>query len=228
MARHAFFVTGTDTEIGKTFTACALLHAFAARGLRTLGMKPVAAGCAADGTNEDVEALRAASTVARPATEVCPYLFGQPIAPHLAARDEGRSIELTAILLRYRALAALADVLIVEGVGGFCVPFDGDESSADLAVRLQLPVVLVVGLRLGCINHTLLTQEAIAARGLRLAGWVANRIDPQMARIDDNVAALRERVHAPLLADVPYRPIDGALGAGRLLDIEALLESETR
>ncbi len=223
MARHAFFVTGTDTEIGKTFVAGALLHAFAARGLRTLGMKPVAAGCDADGTNEDVEALRAASTVVQPAAEVCPFLFKQPIAPHLAAADEGRRIDLSAIVARYRALDALTDVLIVEGVGGFLVPFNADEDSADLAVRLQLPVILVVGMRLGCINHTLLTQEAIAARGLRLAGWVANRIDSHMRKADENVATLRALVRAPLLADVPYRPVDGAAGAGRLIDLAPLI-----
>lgn len=223
MAQHAFFVTGTDTEIGKTFTASALLHAFAARGLRTLGMKPVAAGCDADGKNEDVEALRAASTVVLPAAEVCPNLFTQPIAPHLAAVDEGRRIDLAAIVARYQALDALTDVLIVEGVGGFCVPFNAEEGSADLAVRLRLPVVLVVGMRLGCINHTLLTQEAIAARGLRLAGWVANRIDPHMRKADENVATLRALVRAPLLADVPYRPVDGAAGAARLMDLAPLI-----
>lgn len=223
MAQHAFFVTGTDTEIGKTFTASVLLHAFAARGLRTLGMKPVAAGCDADGKNEDVEALRAASTVVLPAAQVCPYLFAQPIAPHLAAADERRRIELSAIVARYRALDALTDVLIVEGVGGFRVPFNADEDSADLAVRLQLPVVLVVGMRLGCINHTLLTQEAIAARGLRLVGWVANRIDPHMRKADENVATLRALVRAPLLADVPYRPDGGAAGAARLMDLAPLI-----
>ncbi|MBX6392407.1 MAG: dethiobiotin synthase [Burkholderiales bacterium] len=200
------FVTGTDTEVGKTRVAAALLHAFAARRLRTVGMKPVAAGCDAQGLNEDVETLCAASSVKAPREWVCPYLFQPPIAPHIAAAEAGVTIDLAHIEARYRELRTLADVVIVEGVGGWLVPLNARETGADLARRLGAPVVLVVGMRLGCINHALLTQEAILARGLRLAGWVANRVDPDMQRTERNLEALRERLQAPLLADFPYAP----------------------
>ena len=201
----AWFVAGTDTEVGKTFVTAALLHGLKQRGLRALGMKPVAAGTDANGHNDDVEMLIAASSVSAPRELVNPYLFAPAIAPHIAASESGVVIDLARIEAAFAALRPLADVVLVEGVGGFCVPLGEDRGTGadDLAVRLRLPVILVVGMRLGCINHALLTAEAIAARGLTLAGWVANRIDPTMARFEENLATLKTRLAAPLLGIVP-------------------------
>ena len=179
---RAYFLTGTDTEIGKTFITCALLQRAAQLGLRAAGLKPVAAGTDAAGRNDDVESIRAASNVALPTELINPYCFAPPIAPHLAAAEAGVDIDFARIAAACASARRQTDLLIVEGVGGFRVPLGVDRDSADLAVALALPVILVVGLRLGCINHALLSAEAIAARGLTLAGWVANQVDPQMAR----------------------------------------------
>ena len=201
----AFLLTGTDTGIGKTFVACALLHAARALGLRALGMKPVAAGARdVDGQNEDAARLREAASF-DPGLALCnPYCLRQPVAPHIAAQEEGVTIDPSRILAAFAALRTKADLVIVEGVGGFRVPLGPAYDTADLAVDLGLPVVLVVGMRLGCINHALLTAEAIAARGLSFAGWIANRIDPHMQRFEQNLAALAQRLPAPLLGVVPY------------------------
>ena len=204
------FVTGTDTEVGKTHVAAALLRLLGSGpgAPRVAGYKPVAAGVDADGHNEDVQALRAASNITLSTEQVCPALLPEACAPHIAARLAGRAIALPALVDGARALATQADLLVVEGVGGFCVPLDDAQGSAELAQRLALPVVLVVGLRLGCINHALLTAEAVAARGLRLAGWVGTRIDPAMRHADDNVATLTQWLQrgwaAPCLGIVPH------------------------
>ena len=200
---RAYFLTGTDTEIGKTFVTCALLRRARQLGLNAAGLKPVAAGTDAAGRNDDVENIRAASSVTLPLEVINPYRFAPAIAPHLAAAEAGVAIDFSRIAAACAEARQQTDLLIVEGVGGFRVPFGVDRDSADLAVALGLPVILVVGLRLGCINHALLTAEAIAARGLTLAGWVANRIDPDMVRVEDNIAALRQRIVAPLLGSVP-------------------------
>jgi dethiobiotin synthetase len=203
-----YFVTGTDTGVGKTVVACALLAGFAARGLRAAGMKPVAAGLEPVGgemRHADVEALRAAGNIAAPRDLVNPYCFPQPIAPHIGAERAGITIDPERIARCFDALAAQADVVIVEGVGGFRVPLGAGSDTAALAARLALPVVLVVGMRLGCLNHALLTSEAIAARGLALAGWVANHVDANMQAADENVQALRAALPAPLLARLPHR-----------------------
>ncbi len=211
MKAQGFFVTGTDTGVGKSLVSAALLHAYATLGYRVVGMKPVAAGAELhDGIwcNEDVLQLQAASNltpeVALDAAWVNPYLLRTPVAPHIAADRQGVAIELPRIRDAYEQLAARADVVVVEGAGGFRVPLSATRDSADLVVHLGLPIILVVGMRLGCLNHALLTAEAIAVRGLVLAGWVANRIDPEMAAYDENVAALRTRLAAPLLAELPY------------------------
>ena len=201
--KPAWFVAGTDTEIGKTFVACALLHALRNQGYSAIGMKPVAAGTDENGRNDDVEALLAAASVKAPRELINPYLYAPAIAPHIAAAEEGRPIDLERIAQSFAALHPLADALIVEGVGGFCVPLGPQVDAADLAQRLALPVILVVGMCLGCINHALLSAQAIAARGLPLAGWVANRIDPGMARFDENLASLEARLAAPLLGVIP-------------------------
>lgn len=210
----AWFVTGTDTEIGKTFSCCALLHMLRNRGVLAVGMKPIAAGVDGQGRNEDVEALVAASAVAAPRALVNPYLFEAPIAPHIAAAAQGRSIELAPVVRAFDALRAMAGAVLVEGVGGFCVPLGPDTDTVDLAQALGLPVILVVGMRLGCINHAMLSQQAIAASGLTLAGWIANRIDPHMACFDENLATLEARISAPLLGVIPPRstPQSAAMG----------------
>ncbi|MBK9956097.1 MAG: dethiobiotin synthase [Rhodocyclaceae bacterium] len=205
---QSYFVTGTDTEVGKTFAARALLHAARARGLGAAAMKPVAAGMDANGRNEDVEQLIAASSVKLPRALVNPYCFTEAIAPHVAAAHEQRTIEPGPILDAYRQVAGRAEFVVVEGVGGFRVPLAEGFDTADLATRLGLPVILVVGLRLGCLNHALLTAEAIAARGLGLAGWIANRIDPAMPGWLENIAALQRELGAPLLGTLPWQ-VDG-------------------
>ena len=201
--KPAWFVAGTDTEVGKTFVSCALLHVLHSQGIKAVGMKPVAAGTDADGRNDDVESLIAASGVQAPRELINPYLFQPAIAPHIAAAEAGRTIDINHIVASFNTLRGMADAVLVEGVGGFCVPLGPHCDTADLAEQLALPVILVVGMRLGCINHALLTQQAIAARGLTLAGWVANRIDPEMSRFEENLAALKERVAAPLLGVIP-------------------------
>ena len=200
----AWFITGTDTEIGKTFVACALLHALRRTGRSALAMKPVAAGFDEQGRNDDVERLLAASSFQPSRALVNPYGFRAAIAPHIADSEEGRSIELPPIASAFSQLQAVADAVLVEGVGGFCVPLGATFDTADLASMLKLPVILVVGMRLGCINHALLTEQAIAVRGLQLAGWVANRIDPGMSRFNENLLALQARLAAPLLGVVAY------------------------
>lgn len=215
--QQAYFVTGTDTEVGKTFATCALLCLAGAQGLRALGMKPIAAGVDHSGRNEDVEQLIAASSLKAPRELVNPYCFEAPVAPHIAAAIEGRSIDTNRIAAAARDLAADADLLLVEGVGGFRVPLSDDVDTADLAQRLGLPVILVVGLRLGCLNHALLTAEAIRSRGLKLAGWIANGIDPDLPWPEENITALKERIAAPLLGFLPWQDnADPALAAQHL------------
>jgi dethiobiotin synthetase len=202
-------VTGTDTGVGKTLVACALLRAFVARGYAAVGMKPVASGTepAARPARGDVELLVAAGNVEAPREETNPYCFLPPIAPHIAARQAGVVIELGRIEQAFHALAERAQVVVVEGIGGFHVPLGDGADTAQLAARLALPVVLVVGMRLGCLNHALLTADAIAARGLGLAGWVANHIDAEMPAADENVHALEQRIYAPLLARIAHAPV---------------------
>lgn len=204
--QHDFFVTGTDTEIGKTLVSAAMLHAMQEKGLRAVGMKPIAAGAEMrDGLlhNEDVDMLVTAASVKAELALVCPYLMQTPAAPHIVAELEHVSIELPHIVNSYRQLREQADAVVVEGVGGFCVPLNAQVTTADMAQALDLPVILVVGMRLGCINHALLTVEAIAARGLTLAGWVANTVDEHMLYPEENSRALRERIAAPMLGHIP-------------------------
>lgn len=216
---HAYFITGTDTDIGKTYVACALLHAFRQSGHSAIGMKPVAAGLNATGQNDDVEMLVAASSVAAVREVVNPYCFPDPIAPHIAAQEAGITIRPEPIQAAMQVLSQQADVVVVEGVGGFLVPLGDSFDSADLAEALAMPVILVVGMRLGCLNHALLTQEAIGRRRLRLAGWVANCIDPAMSRFDENLATLKASIAAPLLGIVPHAPSGGPEKAAKHLTL---------
>jgi len=219
------FIAGTDTGVGKTLVAAALLHAYADLGYRVVGMKPVAAGAElSEGVwvNQDVAMLRAAGNVQVAPELLNPYLFREPIAPHIAAEHKGVRIEIPRIRAAFEALAAEADVVVVEGVGGLLVPLSAQQDAADLAVALDLPLILVVGMRLGCINHALLTAEAMAARGLKLAGWVANRLDPAMAAYDENLTALSKRLPAPLLAELPHMASVDPRRAARLLSPQKL------
>jgi len=209
-AAHAMtrgiFITGTDTGVGKTVVAAALLRALAGAGHRAIGMKPVASGLAIGETvHADARALIAAGNVTAPIADVNPFAFALPIAPALAARAASATIDLDRIAAAYSRLATTADAIVVEGAGGALVPLTRSTDMLDIPMRLALPVLLVVGIRLGCLNHALLSALAISARGLRLAGWVANRIDPEMSAGDANVAALVERLPAPLCADFAWR-----------------------
>jgi dethiobiotin synthetase len=220
--RFACFVTGTDTEIGKTLISAAILHKLVQHGQRACGMKPIAAGAEErDGElhNEDAAMLRAAGNVHLPQHITTPFMLREPCAPHIAAELEGVRIEPVPILTAYAEILGASDATVVEGVGGFCVPFSDDFDSADLAVQLGLPVIMVVGLRLGCINHALLTAEAIVARGLVLAGWVANQVDPDMRFADENVAALEQRMPAPLLGRVPRLDQASAADAAAYIEL---------
>jgi dethiobiotin synthetase len=204
---QAYFVTGTDTGSGKTTIASALIRHFVNQGLQTVGMKPIASGCDfVDGQaiNEDVTALIQASNINGPMTIVNPYRFMPAIAPHIAASQAGVNIDTQVILDAYHQLSRIADVVIVEGAGGFLVPINADQTLADLAIQLDIPIILVVGMRLGCINHALLTVEAIKSRGLTLAGWVANQVDPHMAEFEANLQTLQQRIEIPCLGVVGY------------------------
>jgi len=199
------FVTGTDTGIGKTHVAVALLRGFVAGGLRAVGMKPIAAGIAPGAAaNDDVLALAEAGNVDAPLDERNPYAFMDAIAPHVAAARAGVTIDPARIVSAYRALAQRADAIVVEGAGGALVPIGPREDMLDVARALGLPVVLVVGVRLGCLHHALAAELAIRMRGLELAGWVANHIDPVMTAADASVAALDARIAAPRLADLRW------------------------
>ncbi len=223
MTAPAWFVTGTDTGVGKTLITHAWLLKLRERHARVAGMKPVAAGAALNShgqwENDDVVALRSASSVQLPNTLVNPYLLRTPVSPHIAARHEGVTIELAPIVEACRSLRQQVDAVMVEGAGGFRVPLSDSQDGADLAVALGLPVLMVVGLRLGCLNHALLTAEAIGARGLVLVGWVANCIDPHMPEVEANLALLAARLAAPCLGSVPWQPRPDAATVAPLLHL---------
>ena len=221
-SRFACFVTGTDTEIGKTLISAAILHKLVQTGVRACGMKPVAAGAEMrDGWlhNEDADMLRAAGNVNLPQHITTPFMFREPAAPHLAAAHENRSIDPVEILTAYAEIVAVSDATVVEGVGGFRVPLTDTIDTADLAAQFNLPVIMVVGIRLGCISHALLTAEAIIKRGLVLAGWVANTVDPDMLFATENIETLVQRIPAPLLGHVPRLPNPSAALAADFIDL---------
>lgn len=223
-----YFVAGTDTGVGKTLISSALVYGFAQRGLRAAGMKPVAAGCVLEEgvwLSDDVKSLRAASNVELPTSVVNPYAFEPPIAPHIAAKWAGERIALPKITTAFAAAQSMVDMLVVEGVGGFCVPLNEHEDTADMAAALGLPVVLVVGVRLGCLSHALLTAEAIRIRGLTLAGWVANHIEPGMLGAAENVLTLRERLGVPLISEVSFSAFADFRVVAGLLDYDRLCEN---
>jgi dethiobiotin synthetase len=220
------FVTGTDTDCGKTRIALGLMAALQGRGLTVLGMKPVASGCQAgrDGPrSDDALALLAQSSHPVPYALSNPYALVPPIAPHIAAGEAGLSIELAPIVVAYRAMADQADWVVVEGVGGWRVPLGPTLSVSDLPLALDLPVIMVTGLKLGCINHSLLTAESIRARGACLAGWVANHIDPSMQAREQNLATLAALIEAPCLGVVPHLADPTPQGVAAYLKVERFL-----
>jgi dethiobiotin synthetase len=205
--KQAFFITGTDTDIGKTYVACKLINDYAAQGYKVVGMKPVAAGGDfVDGKwlNDDVLKLEAASNVKAPRELTNPYSFKEAIAPHIAAENAGIEIKIEVIQQAFKVLADMADIVILEGAGGFLVPLNDKETMADLAIALNIPIILVVGMKLGCINHSLLTAEAIQARNLNLHGWIANKIRPDMPFCDENIAAITQKIRMPAMANYAY------------------------
>ncbi len=209
MSLPALYITGTDTGIGKTFASCALLHALRQRGARAVGMKPVASGCErtpAGWRNEDALALQAASHPTPAYDDLNPFALPAPLAPEIAAAEAGVELSLAPLLSAFGRLRADADTVVVEGVGGWLAPLSATLDQADLVHALQLPVVMVVGMRLGCLNHARLTAQAIAASGSRCIGWIANEVDPQMARRDENFALLQARLPMPCWGRLPYAP----------------------
>ena len=206
-----YFITGTDTEVGKTLVSAALLWKLNAMNIESVGFKPVVAGTylAADGSrlNEDLESLRIASATRTQyppsANDLCPYILDAPVAPHLGASAQNIVIDPKVILSTFKQLQNTFSTVVVEGVGGFLVPINAEENMGDLAVNFDLPVILVVGMRLGCINHALLSCEAIAKRKLKLAGWVANTLNEPMSMLEENVSTLKTRIPAPFLGLIP-------------------------
>jgi dethiobiotin synthetase len=204
---HSIYVTGTDTGAGKTRATVALLHTFGARGLRAVGMKPVASGCAVDEgewRNDDALALLAASSGQPSYYDVNPFALPRATAPEIAAAEAGLQVDLTTLCSAYARLAAEADVVAVEGVGGWLAPLARDLEQAALVHALDLPVVLVVGLRLGCINHARLTARALEGDGVRLTGWIANEIEPDFRDADANLAIVQRYMRAPLLGRIAH------------------------
>lgn len=204
---NRYFITGTDTEVGKSIATAQLLRCLNQHNIPAVGMKPVASGCELVGdilVNDDVKLHRQASPIEAPLELVSPYRFLPPISPHLAAQEAGIRIDLPHLLSCADQLQAYAQTVLIEGAGGWYAPLSETERIADLAIALQAPVILVVGMRLGCINHALLTAQAIQAAGLPLAGWIANQVDPNMARYADNLAYLSAHLPAPLLDEIKY------------------------
>lgn len=224
---QSFFITGTDTGIGKTTATRLLMKAVSQAGYSVAAMKPVASGCEktpAGLRNHDALQLIEVSTVTLPYELVNPYAFEPAIAPHLAAKAVGTAIEIDPIVRCYREISKQADIVFVEGVGGWKVPIDESRTMADVAAALALPVVLVVGIRLGCLNHALLSYESITHGQLSLCGWVANCIEPDMPFGDDNITYLENHIRQPLLAKIPYiaspatEPVESSIDLTALLD----------
>jgi dethiobiotin synthetase len=223
---RGLYVTGTDTGAGKSVASAALIHALRRHGLRASGMKPVASGCEwIDGAwrNEDALALQAASDPRPDYDDINPYALPEATAPEIAARNAGVVIGLDRIEAAYRRLSAAADAVVVEGVGGWAAPLSERLDQVDLVRALDLPVVLVVGLRLGCVNHARLTARAIAADGCRLAGWIVSDVDPELPRSDAYFELLRPRLQAPLLGRLPHSPGAPAQALSAMLDCAPLL-----
>lgn len=226
-----YFISGTDTDVGKTFIASALLAGAKAQGYSTLGMKPIAAGCAETAAglqNEDALKLQQNSSIVLPYQQVNPVVLKPAIAPHIALQEVGRRVNISQLAGFCRGvLMKKADLTLIEGAGGWRVPLNAQETLADLAKELQLPVILVVGLRLGCINHAILTAEAIQRDGVSLAGWVGNTIDPEMPRLNENIETLNAVIPAPCLGIMPYLDSNNCIEAAQYLKFDALIQGSS-
>ncbi|MDH5547346.1 MAG: dethiobiotin synthase [Gammaproteobacteria bacterium] len=227
---HGYFITGTDTNIGKSIVAASLIHAMAQRGLKVAGMKPVSTGCfeTENGLrNEDAELMMKYSNVELSYETVNPYAYLPPVSPHLAAKKVGQRIELDKITRIFSGISQVSDCVIVEGVGGWLVPLNDTETVEDLAVAMQLPLIVVIGTRLGCINHAMLTIDRIQKTGLEVAGWVANIMDRNIDYLPDVIDSLRLRISAPLVGIIPpYRMINPERAADHL-SIQRILEDSS-
>jgi dethiobiotin synthetase len=215
--KRGVFITGTDTGIGKTFVSASLLSALNAAGRRAVGMKPVASGCVMTPRglrNDDAETLLDHSDGVPAYESINPFSLREAIAPHIAARDEGIAISLGPIANAFAKLSESADCVVVEGVGGWCAPLSDSLMQSDIAKTFRVPVILVVGLRLGCLNHAILSARAIQADGCELIGWIGNGIDPAMQRVRENINTLRERLPALCLGVVPFSKERDARRAG--------------
>ena len=227
MMSHSYFVTGTDTEIGKTLVTAALVYKLnVLNSGSACAYKPVVAGTYRNSEgmlcNEDLETYALVQDPAIPQNVICPYVLDTPAAPHLVAAKHGKHLELDRMVQAYQTLQTQIAHVIAEGAGGFLTPIDDRYDLSTFAVRIQVPVILTVGMRLGCINHTLLTVEAIEQRGLKLAGWVANCIDPKMLYLNENITTLQNRIKAPLLGSIAHFPPNLQKKANAPYSIEAI------
>ncbi len=207
---NGYFITGTDTEVGKTLVSGALILKLREQGVHTIGFKPVVAGTYQDATgktlNEDVETLRIASNLGSDELNLCPYFLDQPAAPHLVATRQGLKLEMGVMLQTFRNVQNQADCVVVEGAGGLLIPLNDQEDLSDFAKAIHLPIILVVGMKLGCINHALLTYEALKARNLNMAGWIANTLTSEMPLLQENLETLKARISTPFLGLIPTLP----------------------
>jgi dethiobiotin synthetase len=223
---NGFFVTGTDTEVGKTLVSGALILKLREQGVNTIGFKPVVAGTYQDanGTtlNEDLETLRIASNLGVDELSLCPYVLNQPAAPHLVAEKQGLRLEMSVTTQAFQNIQNQADCVVVEGAGGFLIPLNDVEDLGDFVREINLPIILVVGMKLGCINHALLTCEAIKARNLNIAGWVANTLNTEMSLPQENLQTLKVRIAAPFLGLIPALPKELQKSDNSPYSIEAL------
>ncbi|PIE24905.1 MAG: dethiobiotin synthase [Neptuniibacter caesariensis] len=227
MAKRSFFVAGTDTDAGKTIVSAGLLAAANNKGLSSMGLKPIAAGCEqteAGLRNSDALLLQQTASIKLPYEQVNPVAFEPPIAPHIAALQEKRMLSADRVAALCRgALMQSADFAIIEGAGGWRVPLNQRETMASIPKLLKVPVIMVVGMKLGCINHALLTAESIVRDGLKLAGWVANSIDQNMDCYDENVDSINSMLRAPLIGEVPFLAEPSAQNVARYINLDGLL-----
>ncbi|HAJ91503.1 MAG TPA: dethiobiotin synthase [Gammaproteobacteria bacterium] len=225
---RGYFITGTDTGVGKTAVSLGLMQALQARGNSVVAMKPVAAGCVPTPgglRNDDALRLQQQASIDLDYARINPCAFAPAIAPHIAAEQAGVRIDINDITNKYSELSCVSDCVIVEGAGGWLVPLNADETLADLALQLDLEVIMVVGIRLGCLNHALLTVAAIAAAGCTLAGWVANQLPPALEGAQENINYLKSRISAPLLGALPVMPVVSAGAVADSLSLSALANS---
>lgn len=224
MAR-GFFITGTDTDVGKTTVALGLMAAFQQKGFTVAAMKPVSAGCVQTENglrNDDALKLMQQADVDLPYETINPYAFEPAIAPHIAAADVNVEMSIDIIVDAYKVIADKVDVVIVEGAGGWLVPFNETQTMADVAIQLALPIINIAGIRLGCLNHTLLTTQSISLNSLPLAGWIANHISEKTSRDDENIKTLQDRLSSPCLGNVPYLENSNSETVSKFLTITAL------